>query len=152
MENMPRVQNQSMDRFRVSVPSNDKTVIEWIANQANLSYSFRVLVKEYVREHGLTDATCMEIVPGGRRRGRPRKDLTDVVSAAQEAYEDDVVDEEEIETDDVEVKSETVAPAKKTQKTEPEPKVETKENTTTPATKVSTDEDGFVDDIDGFFS
>jgi AT hook motif. len=132
-----------MERFRVSVPSNDATVLEWIENQANLSYSFRVLVREYVREYGMTDATCMEVVPGGRKRGRPRKDLTDVIASAKEAEIDDSVEE----TEDVSATTETPATEiKKTKETTKSAKTET--TTTAPAVSVS--DDDFVDP-DEFF-
>lgn len=140
---MSRVQNQSMERYRISVPVNDKTVVDWIESQANLSYSFRALVKEYVREHGMTDATCMEVVPGGRKRGRPRNpvkfdpnDYSEVEQTSMDVEDVDTV-EDEIETNDVaDTTPEVPAKASVEKKADAKP--------------VTTDDSGFVDP-DEFF-
>lgn len=56
-------------RFRLSVPGDDESVLEWILHQNNLSMSLRVLIKRYIRQNGYTDATC-EMVSQSRA-GRP---------------------------------------------------------------------------------
>lgn len=57
---------QNMERYRVSVPPNDKTVLEWIKAQSNLSFSFRELVKDFVGTYGIVDVTCMNVTPGSK--------------------------------------------------------------------------------------
>lgn len=57
---------QNMERYRVSVPPNDKTVLEWIKAQSNLSFSFRELVKNFVSIYGIVDVTCMDVTPGSK--------------------------------------------------------------------------------------
>ena len=57
---------QNMERYRVSVPPNDNTVLEWIKAQSNLSFSFRELVKNFVSIYGIVDVTCMDVTPGSK--------------------------------------------------------------------------------------
>lgn len=108
-------------RYRFTVPLADESVLEWCENQANLSFSLRTLVREYIAKHGMTDATCGEVVQAPRR-GRPPKE-----------------DTESIET----VISDTNVPVKEEVHVEAKPVVQQ-----TPS--VNTDEDGFVDPSDLF--
>lgn len=57
-------------RHRFSVPKADESVTEWIAHQSNLSFSIRFLIKDYIRVHGMTDATCAPVEQRGKV-GRP---------------------------------------------------------------------------------
>ena len=54
---------QNMERYRVSVPPNDKTVLEWIKAQSNLSFSFRELVKDFVGTYGIVAYTRLILKP-----------------------------------------------------------------------------------------
>jgi hypothetical protein len=65
--------DSSSFRHRFSVPSEDVIVEEWIAKQANLSSSVRVLIRNFVRDYGNRDATCVEFGVPARRAGRPAK-------------------------------------------------------------------------------
>lgn len=60
-------------RHRFSVPTEDTIVEEWIAKQCNLSSSIRVLIRNFVREYGNRDSTCVEFGVPARRAGRPSK-------------------------------------------------------------------------------
>lgn len=57
-------------RYRFTVPTDDTSIVDWCAEQYNLSASLRTLVKAYVEEHGFTDPTC-GVVSQLPRRGRP---------------------------------------------------------------------------------
>lgn len=62
----------SSKRFRFSVPTADVSVLQWMDAQDYPSVSLRTLIKNYIQEHGITDATCMP-VEQKRPVGRPRK-------------------------------------------------------------------------------
>ena len=57
-------------RYRFTVPTDDTSIVDWCAEQYNLSASLRALVKAYIEEHGFTDPTC-GVVSQLPRRGRP---------------------------------------------------------------------------------
>ena len=67
-------------RYRFTVPLADESVLEWCENQANLSFSLRMLVREYIAKHGMTDATCGEVIQAPRR-GRPPKEDAENIEA-----------------------------------------------------------------------
>ena len=48
-------------QFRVTVPISDSDVIEWIKNQYTLSNSVRILIKNFVAQHGFIDSTCLSV-------------------------------------------------------------------------------------------
>lgn len=52
---------RAVNQFKVSYPSADKQVSDWINAQHNLSASVRMLIKTYVAKHGFTDATCQPL-------------------------------------------------------------------------------------------
>lgn len=59
-------------RYRMSVPEEDVAVIQWVEAQANLSFSLRSIIKDYISNYGISDATCMFLgTKGGRGPGRP---------------------------------------------------------------------------------
>ncbi|MBO5435639.1 hypothetical protein J6A31_07585 [bacterium] len=60
-------------RHRFTVPAADTKVNQWIENQSNLGFSLRVLIKAFVRNYGMQDATCMEFGTEVKKRGRPSK-------------------------------------------------------------------------------
>lgn len=61
-------------RFRITVPAEDVSVLEWITVQQNVSYSIRQLIRDYIQKEGMTDATC-HVVRQLPRRGRPPKEF-----------------------------------------------------------------------------
>ena len=63
-------------RHRFTVPVGDTIVNEWIAMQSHLGFSLRVLIKAFVRDYGMQDATCLEFGVGVKKRGRPPKTAT----------------------------------------------------------------------------
>ena len=76
-------------RHRFTVPAADVSTVEWIAQQENLSYSLRALVRDYIEHHGYTDPHNRPVrqLP---RRGRPPQDG----GGREPGYEDDEVQEE----------------------------------------------------------
>lgn len=76
--------NNSSKRYRISVPLDDVSVIEWMSCQHSLSMSLRQLVKAAIEVNGMRDyfASDSGEVVRKPRRGRPPKALT-------EAYEDE---------------------------------------------------------------
>jgi hypothetical protein len=60
-------------RHRFTVPVADTRVNEWIETQSNLGFSLRVLIKAFMREYGMQDATCLELGVQVKKKGRPPK-------------------------------------------------------------------------------
>lgn len=60
-------------RHRFTVPVADTRVNEWIEAQSNLGFSLRVLIKAFMREYGVQDATCLELGVQVKKKGRPPK-------------------------------------------------------------------------------
>lgn len=61
-------------RHRFTVPKGDDVVNEWIETQSNLGFSLRVLIKAFVRQYGMKDATFVEFGRAVQKQGRPRKE------------------------------------------------------------------------------
>lgn len=55
-------------RVRLTVPPTDRKVIEWMANQQNLSTSLRLLIQRTVDRRGTGDMLDSEVVPTRVRR------------------------------------------------------------------------------------
>lgn len=85
--------NNSPKRYRISVPLDDKSVIEWMSCQHSLSLSLRQLVKAAIEVNGMRDyfASDSGEVVQKPRRGRPPKALS-------ENYEEASVSSPEPET------------------------------------------------------
>lgn len=64
-------------RYRFSVPEGDKSVHNWIASQANLSFSLRTLIKNCISQMGYVDVTCGK--PMEKASGRPNKTIQESV-------------------------------------------------------------------------
>lgn len=62
-------------RHRFTVPVADTRVNEWIETQSNLGFSLRVLIKAFMREYGMQDATCLELGVQVKKKGRPPKSV-----------------------------------------------------------------------------
>ncbi len=83
----------SSSRYRFSVPAGDAAVLDWIKNQDNLSYSLRLVIRDYIQRHGYGDATCLDVAHQAKR-GRPSnaaRDSFDRVMQRKDA--EPVVDE-----------------------------------------------------------
>lgn len=59
----PKVSEQPL-RYRVTVPLRDADVINWMAEQSNVSFSIRMLIKAFVSKYGITDVTCLPASAG----------------------------------------------------------------------------------------
>lgn len=72
--------NNSPKRYRISVPLDDESVIEWMSCQHSLSLSLRQLVKAAIEVNGMRDyfASGSGEVVQKPRRGRPPKALSEV--------------------------------------------------------------------------
>lgn len=84
-------------RYRFTVPVADETVIDWANAQANLGFSLRVLIKTFVRDHGMADATCTELGTNVKKKGRQSKQSKALLGGILDgtvAGESDVDDDE----------------------------------------------------------
>ena len=54
-------QRKNDKRYRVSVPEDDESVIEWIESQHNISMSVRQLIHESIVKNGYSDIFCKPI-------------------------------------------------------------------------------------------
>lgn len=72
--------NNSPKRYRISVPLDDVSVIEWMNCQHSLSLSLRQLVKAAIEVNGMRDyfASGSGEVVQKPRRGRPPKVLSEI--------------------------------------------------------------------------
>lgn len=77
---------ESFKRYRFSVPNADESVTEWIEAQSNLSFSIRVLIRDFIRVHGKVDATCAPVEQRGKV-GRPSKEDIAAREAAKASAE-----------------------------------------------------------------
>ena len=66
---MARVENL---RYRFAVPVGDQVVNDWIKCQDNLSFSIRLLIKSFIEENGMVDATYTRSADPVPKRGRPK--------------------------------------------------------------------------------
>lgn len=73
---------EKMSRFRVSVPKESTQVLEWIANQSNLSYAFLCVIREWIAKNGTSNvfAQHIDLLP---KRGRPSNVLRETVNQMQ---------------------------------------------------------------------
>lgn len=130
-------------RHRFTVPSADVQVNKWIESQSNLGFSIRVLIKNFVREYGYQDATCLEFGTPVARRGRPPKDLKRQMSELSDSEPIQNVQESAVpQTEPQLEKQETMhVPVQTEPKFEPAD-IESLFNTTAQTTS---DNDGLVD-------
>lgn len=77
-------QSATILRHCISVPDNDKDVVNWIMAQNNLSMSIRHVIKQAVQKDGIEDVFCKQISNPGVSAGRP-KGSTTVTNVASEA-------------------------------------------------------------------
>lgn len=72
-------------RHRFTVPVGDTSVRAWIDAQSNLGFSLRILIKAFIRDYGIQDATCLELGMTVNRVGRPPKKAEIHLSGFQES-------------------------------------------------------------------
>lgn len=72
-------------RHRFTVPAGDTGVRAWIDAQSNLGFSLRILIKAFIRDYGIQDATCLELGMTVSRVGRPPKKAEIHLSGFQES-------------------------------------------------------------------
>lgn len=89
-------------RHRFTVPVADTRVNEWIEAQSNLGFSLRVLIKAFMREYGMQDATCLELGVQVKKKGRPPKsaqiqygNMENVTMPGSQFYDSEDTDESE---------------------------------------------------------
>lgn len=72
-------------RFRVTVPADDESVIEWLNCQHSVSMSLRMLVRAAIEAYGMRDyfATESGEITQRPKRGRPARDESVQQSAVQ---------------------------------------------------------------------
>ena len=70
--------NESVNRYRLSVPADDEVVNEFMSRQHNSSFSVRLLIKMFVQKYGLVDATCIAFLPTGQVSATGRRKRVDI--------------------------------------------------------------------------
>lgn len=79
-------------RRRIRVPAKDRTVIEWMDEQEDLSASLRLVVRDYIRRYGVGDVMCQP-VQQEPRRGRPPKQESEVTENTEPSDGDEVIED-----------------------------------------------------------
>ena len=51
----------SMRRLRLSVPTTDTSVLDWLGAQSDVNASVRTLIREAIAHHGYEDVTCLPV-------------------------------------------------------------------------------------------
>lgn len=68
---MPSKARPTMERRRLSFPSTDTTVRDWLSAQSDPSSSMRLIIRDTVAREGYSDVMCRR-VEQQPQRGRPR--------------------------------------------------------------------------------
>lgn len=68
---MPNKARPTMERRRLSFPSTDTTVRDWLSAQSDPSASMRLIIRDTVAREGYSDVMCRR-VEQQPQRGRPR--------------------------------------------------------------------------------
>lgn len=68
---MPNKARPTMERRRLSFPSTDTTVRDWLGAQSDPSASMRLIIRDTVAREGYSDVMCRR-VEQQPQRGRPR--------------------------------------------------------------------------------
>jgi hypothetical protein len=89
-------------RHRFTVPAADSKVNDWIEAQSNLGFSIRTLIKAFIRDYGMQDATCLEFGESVKRMGRPPKKAQIHMGQMLNGtpYEEADADSEQVQDDD----------------------------------------------------
>lgn len=72
---MPNKARPTMERRRLSFPSTDTTVRDWLSAQSDPSASMRLIIRDTVAREGYSDVMCRR-VEQQPQRGRPRAAAT----------------------------------------------------------------------------
>lgn len=72
---MPNKARPTMERRRLSFPSTDTTVRDWLSAQSDPSASMRLIIRDTVAREGYSDVMCRR-VEQQPQRGRPRAAVT----------------------------------------------------------------------------
>lgn len=78
---MPNKARPTMERRRLSFPSTDTTVRDWLSAQSDPSASMRLIIRDTVAREGYSDVMCRR-VEQQPQRGRPRVAATVAAATA----------------------------------------------------------------------
>lgn len=111
-------------RHRFTVPAEDTLVNQWIEAQSNLGFSLRVLIKAFVRDQGIKDATCLELGQAVKKRGRPTNQQK--LEMMNVGIENMIPPSKSISNDDIDMADDTVnedevIPVQNISSSQPEP-------------------------------
>lgn len=74
-------------RYRFTVPAEDTSIVDWCAQQYNLSASLRALVKAYIEAEGFSDPTCGAVTQLPKR-GRPTNNELELKEREEERIQE----------------------------------------------------------------
>lgn len=97
-------------RHRFTVPAGDTSVRTWIEAQSNLGFSLRILIKAFIRDYGIQDATCLELGIPVSRVGRPPKKAEIHLSGFQGSTDEDALEVSQDEPLDQPVQAQASVP------------------------------------------
>ncbi len=117
-------------RHRFTVPAEDTLVNQWIEAQSNLGFSLRVLIKAFIRDQGIKDATCLELGQAVKKRGRPTNQqklemmnvgIENMIPPSKSISNDDIDTADDTVNEDVVMPMQDMHPPKRIQSSQPEP-------------------------------
>ena len=88
---MPSKARPTMERRRLSFPSTDTTVRDWLSAQSDPSASMRLIIRDTVAREGYSDVMCRR-VEQQPQRGRPRAVVTMTATGAEQSENEVRVD------------------------------------------------------------
>lgn len=88
---MPNKARPTMERRRLSFPSTDTTVRDWLSAQSDPSASMRLIIRDTVAREGYSDVMCRR-VEQQPQRGRPRAAATMTATGAGQSENEVRVD------------------------------------------------------------
>lgn len=81
---MPNKARPTMERRRLSFPSTDTTVRDWLSAQSDPSASMRLIIRDTVAREGYSDVMCRR-VEQQPQRGRPRVAATMTITGTEQS-------------------------------------------------------------------
>lgn len=116
-------------RYRLNVPPEDESVLQWLKEQKHPSISLRLLIKEDIQRNGFVDVTCRSVEPAVRRsrdsefaEDRPKRRTRRTTKKAAETVVP-AVPEQVIEVPQEPARHDTAAPVQAEQKAQVESEV-----------------------------
>lgn len=113
-------------RYRLNVPPEDESVLQWLKEQKHPSISLRLLIKEDIQRNGFVDVTCRSVEPAVRRsrdsefaEDRPKRRTRRTTKKAAETVVP-AVPEQVIEVPQEPARHDTAAPVQAEQKAQVE--------------------------------